>query len=141
MSEKPVLEGVRLDRGMSMLARWRAQRAGAATFMRLDDAPRERRREQRRAMRLKWGKTLDAADRFLCECVISNRNSGGACLRLARNITLPQKFQLFEDDKGELFDAQVVWRRGAEIGCRLSRTPTQDKARVVRRMRERYYAL
>jgi len=141
VTEKPVLEGVRLDRGMSMLSRWRAQRSGAATFMRLEEAPRDRRREQRRGAHLKWGKTLDRADRFLCECVFANRTSGGARLRLARNIALPQKFQLYEDDSGNIFDAQIVWRRGGEIGCRLSRAPKQDKTRVVRRMQERCYAL
>lgn len=139
--EKPVLDGVRLYRGMSMLARWRAQRSGEATFTRLEDAPRDRRGEKRRIAHLKWGKALDCADRFLCECVLSNRTRGGACLRLARNITLPQKFQLYDDDSDEIFDAQVIWRRGGEIGCRLSLTPRTDKAPVARRMRERYYAL
>lgn len=141
MSEKPVIDGLRVDRGASMLARWRAERSGAAVFTRLDDSPRDRRGETRRAARLKWGKALDASDRFLCECVLSNRTSEGACLRLARNVTLPQRFQLYEDDSGALFDAQIVWRRGGEIGCRLARTPTPDKAGVAWRMRSRYYAM
>ena len=141
MDDGPELEAVRLDRGASALARWRATRSGAATFARLEDAPADRRNEKRRVARLRWGKALDRADRFLCECVVSNRTSDGACLRLTRNVVLPQRFQLFEDDTGALFDAQVVWRRGAEIGCRLARAPTQDKARVARRMLSRYYAI
>jgi len=141
VKEKPVIEGLRLDRGMSMLSRWRAKRGGAATFIRLADEPRDRRRERRRITHLKWGKALDCADRFLCECVMCNRTTGGACLRLARNIVLPTKFQLFDDDSGAIFDAQVVWRRGGEIGCRLSLSPNSDKTRLARRMRQRYYAL
>ena len=90
---------------------------------------------------MKWGKALDCADRFLCECVLSNRTIDGACLRLTRNITLPQRFQLFEDDSGALFDATVVWRRGAEIGCRLSPAPILGKIDIVRRMQGRYYAM
>lgn len=141
MAEKTQLDGMRVGRGFSMLARWRAERSGAATFTRLADAPGDRRGENRRAVRLQWGKALDCADRFLCECVLSNRTRDGACLRLARNITLPQKFQLYDDDSGALFDAQVVWRRGAEIGCRLSRAPTRNKPRLAQRMRGQYYAM
>lgn len=141
MSDRPVLEGVRIDRDLNMLARWRAERHGAATFTRLEESPSDRRNEKRRSARLRWGKALDGADRFLCECLVNNRTRGGACLRLARNVTLPRKFQLYEDDSGELYEAQVVWRRGAQIGCRLSLTPKPDKADVARRMRSRYYAM
>jgi hypothetical protein len=141
VSEKLQLDAVRVDRSFSTLARWRAERSRAATFMRLGDAPGDRRGEKRRTARLKWGKALDCADRFLCECVLNNRTSEGACLRLARNITIPQRFQLYEDDSGEIYEAQVVWRRGGEIGCRLAPAPTENKPRVAQRMRGQYYAM
>ena len=141
MSGEEVLEGVNVEGGLSALARWRAQRKGVATFARLGDAPPERRREKRRDARLRWGKALDGADRFLCECVVADQARGGVRLRLARNIPLPQRFQFFDDVSGDVFAAQIVWRRGVEVGCRLARAPAPDKAQVARRMRSRYYGL
>lgn len=141
MSDDDVLEGVRVGGGLSTLAQWRAHRRGLATFSRLDDAPPERRRERRRGARLRWGKALDGADRFLCECVVADHASGGARLKLARNIALPQRFQFFDDASGAVFAAQIVWRRGVEVGCRLSRAPTPGKTGLVRRMLSACYAL
>jgi hypothetical protein len=40
-----------------------------------------------------------------------------------------------------LFAAQIVWRRGSDLGCRISLSPLRDKAFVVERMKARYYAL
>lgn len=134
-----ILEGVRVN-SVSALARWRSQRSGSATFARLADSSPERRSERRRDARLKWGKTLDVADRFLCECLIADRTSGGARLKLTRSLSLPARFYLYEDDGGAVFSAAVVWRRGREIGCRLSLAPLA-KRDIVRRMRSRYYAL
>lgn len=143
MGEKPheptIIDAVAISPGISALARWRALRQGAATFARLSDAPRDRRGDLRRKARLRSGKALDERDRFLCDCVIADRSADGACVRLARNVALPQKFRLYDDVAEALFAATVVWRRGADIGCRLS--PAPGKAQVVRRMRAPYYAL
>lgn len=141
-----VLEGVRLPgafapTAMGDLARWRAAKRHDASYVRLGDAPSDRRGEKRRGARLRWGKALDESDRFLCECVIVNRTHGGASLRLTRNVAAPLKFQLYDDDSGAIFAAQVVWRRGGEIGCRIALEPTPGKARVAQRMRAAYYAL
>jgi hypothetical protein len=141
MTKRPILEGVRMTTGMSSLALWRERRGGVVAYARVADEAPDRRREARRPARLKWGKALDDADRFLSECVVVNRAGGGACLRLTRNVALPLKFQFFDDDSGETYAAQVAWRRGSEIGCRLSRAPLSDKDQVERRMRNRYYAL
>lgn len=111
------------------------------TYTRLDDHAPDRRSEHRRPSRLKWGKILDERDKFLCECLILNRTINGAGLRLAREIAPPQRFQLFEDDRAEIHAAWLVWRRGAEIGCRLSRTASAGKGAVVRRMCGKFYAL
>lgn len=139
MSTKTVIDGVRT--ADAALALWRSQRDGIVAFARLrDDAP-ERRREMRRVARLRWGKALDCADRFLSDCLVSDRTRGGARLKLARDVGVPQTFLLFEDDGGALSLARVVWRRGREIGCRLSEAPRGDRERVSQRMRNRYYAL
>jgi hypothetical protein len=136
-----VLDAMRLQGSVSLLARWRASRWGAPTYQRLADANVERRVEPRRVSRLKWGKVLDGADRFLCDCVIADRAEDGARLRLARNLVLPPLFQLFDEDSGEIYAAQIVWRRGVEIGCRLSRSGAPSKAQAARRMKNRYYAI
>ena len=136
-----VLEGRRLHLQRSLLARWRAGKSEGVAYFHISDAPSERRREARRPRRLRWGKTLDADDRFLTECLVVNRTIGGARLHLARNIVLPTRFQLFEDDAGVISGAEVVWRRAHEIGCRLALTPTPGKQSIVDRMRARYYAL
>lgn len=141
LDEKTIIDAVALAPGMSALARWRALRQGAPTFARTAESPCERRGESRRKARLRSGKALDERDRFLCDCIIADRSIDGACVRLARNIVLPQRFQLYDDVAGALFAAVIVWRRGAEVGCRLSRAPMPGKTQVVRRMSAPYYAL
>jgi hypothetical protein len=142
MTGKPdILEGRRLHLQRSLLARWRAEKGDGIAYFHVSDAPCERRSETRRPRRLRWGKTLDADDRFLAECLVVNRTMGGACLQLARNIVLPTRFQLFEDDTGVISGAEVVWRRAHRIGCRVALAPTPGKRAIIDRMRARYYAL
>lgn len=136
-----VLDAMRLQGSVSFLARWRASRWSAPTYRRLADAHVERRGAERRISRLKWGKALDRADCFLCDCVIADRAKDGARLRLARHVVLPSLFQLFDEDSGEIYSAQIVWRRGVEIGCRLSPSASPGKAQAARRMKSRYYAI
>ncbi len=141
MSERLIIEAARLDQGGSALARWRAGKNNDASFMRVADAPADRRGKRRRSARLHSGKTLDRKDAFLCDCAIRDRTEGGARLTLARNIATPAQFLLYEDDSGDVYAAQVVWRRGADIGCRLSLAPLIGKAHVAQRMKTRCYAL
>lgn len=141
MVGKAVLEGFRIHDGLSALARWRLARAGAPSYERLSDKAPERRRDRRRDVRLNWGKALDLSERFLCDCRIVDRASGGVRLRLVRNIAPPPRFYLFDEAEGAVFAAQIVWRRGSDIGCRLSTSPLRDKVHVARRMKGRCYAL
>jgi hypothetical protein len=141
MSGKHVLEGVRLHAGLSALSRWRLRSAGAPLFERLSDAAPDRRSEKRRDVRLAWGKALDLSERFLCDCRIVDRALGGVRLRLARNVAPPARFYLFDEAEDALFAAQIVWRSGNDLGCRVSLSPLRDKANVAQRMKGRYYAL
>jgi len=141
MDKKSVLHGVRLHAGLSALARWRLVREAAPTFERLSDEAPERRRERRRDTRLTWGKALDPSGRFLCDCRVVNRTPGGLRLRLIRKIALPTQFHFFDETAGALFAARVCWRRGDDIGCRLSPSPLRNMAHVAQRMKSRYYAL
>lgn len=142
MSGQVPLEGARLEPGAGALARWRLRRLGAVPYVRIAESSTERRREKRRAVRLNWGKALDAGDRFLSECLVVDRGVGGGIrLRLARVVAIPPRFQFFDDADGLLYAARLVWRRGQEVGCRLARQPTTDKQQTLRRMRGPYYAL
>ena len=146
-----LIVGVRLDRRPSSarfdaLARLGVVSGGAAnggdaTYVRLGDAAADRRLEPRRSAHLRWGKALDERDRFLCDCIIGNRTPAGACVKITRNVAIAKKFQLYEDDSSALYEAYLVWRRGTELGCRLSREATHGKERVILRMRSAYYAL
>jgi len=135
------LEAVRAGGFLSAFAQWRARRDGLATFRRIADGERDRRREPRRNARLRWGKALDGAGRFLCECLVADVARDGVRLRLVRNIALPSRFQFFDDGSGAVYAARIIWRRETEIGCRLFLAPERDKAELERRMKSKYYAL
>ena len=62
MPENPILDGVRLDARLSVLARLRLRGVAAPTYERLGDGVVERRRDTRRVVRLNWGKALDGAE-------------------------------------------------------------------------------
>lgn len=141
MAGKVLVEGVRLHADMFALARWRVKCSQAATFVRLADAAVDRRSAKRRDVRLNWGKALDRSDRFLCECLVVDRSAGGVRLRLARGVLPPTRFHLYDDNDAAVYAAQIIWRRGAEIGCRISLSPMRGKSDVVRRMSGRCYAL
>jgi hypothetical protein len=141
MPENPILDGVRLDARLSVLARLRLRGVAAPTYERLGDGVVERRRDTRRVVRLNWGKALDGADRFLSECLVADRGAGGVRLRLLRKVVLPARFQFYDDAAGEIYAAHLVWRRGQDVGCRLSRLPTPGKQAVLRRMKGPYYAV
>lgn len=141
MNDANLLDDRRLHRQRSLLSGWRTERNDCVDYSGLFDKPVDRRRESRRPRRLRWGKALDADNRFLTECPVVNRSLGGACLRPAGNIILPARFQLFEDDTGGISVAEAVWRRKREIGCRVAITPSREKQAIIDRMRARYYAL
>ena len=103
---------------------------------------RDLRRAGRRRTRLHSAKLLDAANGFLCDCLIYDRSATGVRLTLARDVGLPAQFQLYDDETGAVESAVTVWRRGAALGARFSGcgaaalTPSQRAA-----LRARYYAV
>lgn len=101
----------------------------------------ERRSDKRRLRRLNWGKTLNINDEFLSECIIANSSRNGACLRILRFVYIPQYFLLYIDNSSVIFEGEVIWRNGRELGCKLSDRPCRAKSTVIRRMRDRYYEL
>ncbi len=122
----------------SALARWRAR---PRKELACRPITAERRDGKRRGVRLAWGKALDRSDRFLCDCHVVNRSPGGARLRLARKIALPAAFHFFDDGEGAIYAAEVAWRQGEVVGCRLALAPLRGMGEFVKRMSGRYYAV
>jgi hypothetical protein len=101
----------------------------------------ERREQARRHSRLQSGKLIDGNGRFLVECVFRDRSGAGVRLKLAGAVPLPRKIQLFDDQLGSLCAAEVIWRRGVEIGCKLAPTSIALNDKLLRRLRQPHYAV
>jgi hypothetical protein len=123
-----LLEGVRSSfrRDDRALARFLARRGQVAyaVFDPARETPRpkssggELRRAGRRRTRLRSAKILDAANAFVCDCLIYDRSATGLRLTLARDIGLPPQFQVHDDESGAVESVATVWRRGATLGAR-----------------------
>lgn len=100
----------------------------------------EKRREDRRRTRLRAGKILDRANRFLADATIIDRSCCGVRLRLAREVAAPEIFHFFDEEAETVFVARLVWREGRLIGARRGRfvaaTPRQIAA-----LRTKFYAM
>lgn len=81
---------------------------------------RELRLAGRRRTRLRSAKILDAANAFICDCLIYDRSATGLRLTLARDIGLPAQFQVHDDETDAVESVATVWRRGATLGVRFS---------------------
>lgn len=103
----------------------------------------EKRSSARRRLRLRSGKLLDAQNKFLCECLVRNRSGQGLCLMLARNIGLPTRYRLYDDETGSLHSVTTIWRRSAVLGVRYCFTlkPVAIKESDRSALRARYYAV
>lgn len=103
----------------------------------------EKRSSARRQLRLRSGKLLDAHNKFLCECLVRDRSGHGLCLVLARNIGLPARCRLYDDETGSLSAITTVWRRSSLVGVRYCVTakPVAIKESDRSALRGRYYAI
>ncbi len=125
-----ILEGVRGPQRSDdrNLARALAQRGRVAYWVveaareppRPTASGREARKAGRRRTRLRSGKVLDAANGFLCECVIYDRSATGLRLLLGRDVGLPAQFRVHDDETGAVESFAIVWRRGATLGARFA---------------------
>jgi hypothetical protein len=115
-------------------------RPGAVTYKVVEEAV-ERRRETRRPARLQSGKILDGRERFLTEFTFRNRSDAGVRLRLAHRVALPRSILLYDDLRGVVFVAAVIWQRGCDAGCRLDAERATSPESLVARLRNPYYAV
>jgi len=124
---------VRNGRGLSREAALSLARSGRVSY-RVVDAPSvtpaaaargsELRVDARRRTRLRSAKVLDAANAFVCDAMIQDRSFAGLRLLLARNVGLPGRFGVHDDETGEVLTVTAAWRRGQTLGVRvLSREP------------------
>jgi hypothetical protein len=149
------LEGVRQDDPHAGKDEVRAAaialaRAGRVSY-RVAPAPktrpmqshREKRADERRRSRLRSGKLLDPGNRFLCECLVYDRSSTGLRIKLMKNVGLPNRCRLFDDETGEVKVVATVWRRETFVGMRYC--PSEANVTVPRNLRAalqgRYYAI
>lgn len=147
--KKPVLRGLRTFRGLSgallsMVAKPMLAKQGIVTYTVLSESgPKfvERRSEARRSIRLQSGKVLNDKDQFLTEFIFRNRTRVGIHLKLATRVSLPKLVQLYDDRRGELIVARVIWQNGEDVGCRVAHVASGSKERLIARLRERYYAV
>ena len=102
----------------------------------------ELRNAKRQRTRLRSGKILDRANRFLIDAAIIDRSSAGLRLRLARDERIPDVFRLFDEETGWVLGARLVWRRQALVGVRLDPGgPLPASPRQIAALRGKFYAM
>jgi hypothetical protein len=74
------------------------------------------RRAEYRIRTLIYGKLIVGDGLANPDCVVRNRSTGGAQVRVLRGEALPPNVGLLLITEGLLFHATVVWRRGDKIG-------------------------
>lgn len=127
---------------------WRnSVEAGVVTYCVLPSPSRslataEQRNDKRRRTRLRSGKILDRANRFLIDAAIIDRSSASLRLRLARDQAIPDVFRLFDEESGLVLGARLVWRRQALVGARLDPVaPLPASPRQLAALRGKFYAM
>jgi hypothetical protein len=110
--------------------------------LRADGRP-DNRGAGRRRTRLRSGKILNEANTFVCDCLIHDRSATGLRLALPRNIDLPPRFHVYDDETGEVDVVSTIWRRGAIVGARYMPAlgPVSVKPSVRAALRGRFYAM
>jgi hypothetical protein len=107
------------------------------------EKPREKRSSARRRLRLRSAKLLDSQSVFICECLVRDQSAQGLCLKLMKNVGLPARCVLYDDETGSLRVVTTIWRRDSLLGVRYcpTSTPVSIKASDRAALRGRYYAV
>jgi len=103
---------------------------------------RDKRVVSRRRTRLRSGKLARTDGTFLIDCVIHDRSSDGARLRVATSGSVPDRVLLFDDELSALMPAEVAWRSPEEIGIRFTANLVTSKTQAIaRKLSGKYYAV
>lgn len=141
------LEGVRMeDAGGKRSATLSAEAArslaerGQVAYREVLTEPRH---SPRRRTRLRSAKVLDPHNAYLCDALIQDRSDEGMRLLLGRNIGLPARFGLHDDETGEVVTVRTAWRRGHAVGVRVVQNgpPTPLTRSQLAALRGRYYGV
>jgi hypothetical protein len=76
----------------------------------------DKRSHSRARTRLRSGRILDSRNRLLAEASLHDRSSTGWRLRLLEDVPLPPRFRFYDDEQRRAFDADLIWRRGRDVG-------------------------
>ena len=117
--------------------------ATAPDEARAEEARNEKRSSARRRVRLRSGKLLDQNNKFLSECLMRDQSAQGVRLDLARNVGVPARCHLYDDETGAIDCVDTMWRRGGSVGMRyrpLSK-PIAIRDSDLASLRDRYYAI
>lgn len=143
----PLLEGVRIEtpdprraNGLSAEAVRSLAERGQIGYRVVGAEPRH---STRRRTRLRSAKVLDPANAFLCDAVIQDKSSEGLRLLLARNVGLPPRFGVYDDETGEIATVAQAWRRGHTVGVRIVQRGPQTplKPSEWKALAGRYYGV
>jgi hypothetical protein len=109
----------------------------------VDKKPQEKRSSARRRLRLRSAKLLDQHSAFICECLVRDQSAQGLCLKLMKNVGLPGRYVLYDDETRSLEMVTTIWRRGSLLGVRYCQaaTPVSVKASDRAALGGRYYAV
>lgn len=105
--------------------------------------PREARAHPRVQRRLHSAKIINADNAFLCEAVLRDVSPRGMRLTLARNVGLPPRFGVHDDQTNQVFTVSQVWRRSSTIGVRIHDNAPPRPMRPAERsaLAGRYYGV
>ena len=113
--------------------------AGEVSYVELTS--HEHRLVPRHRTRLRPGKIVDTAGRFLIECLIHDQSAAGARLRLGRQVVVPRIFGLFDDRDETIAAARIMWREDHNLGVRFMSPPEPVGSSRLRTLGQAFYAV
>lgn len=136
------MDAVRVDGGFDLDGFTYTVLIDAPTAKSAARAGDDRRDAPRRRTRLRSGKIVDAGDRFVTECLVHDLSETGMRLRVPAGMSLPARFQVYDDQSGRLQRAELSWHRADEAGIRF--VEGEDTARsqtIAADMRRKFYKM
>lgn len=102
---------------------------------------REKRSTSRTQTRLRPGKLLTEAGKFIGDCAITDRTESGVRVRVFEPQLLPAEMSLFDERDTLRWGVRLMWTEGADAGLRFI-TPSAVVAEDdVERIAGKYYAV